>query len=173
METQTKRKGLINLMATVIESTASFTRPNDTTAYAANDLVANSTTAGSVTPMTFQIPTGSGRDIQIKGVKIQKSGTTATNGNFNLRLYASSPTCANGDNGAWSTSLSGYLGKLDAAIVEAFTDGCAVVNTLAEGADVHFRISTDHAIYGLLVADAAYTPAANEVFTVTLYCEAE
>jgi hypothetical protein len=40
---------------------ASFTRPNNTTAYASGQLVANSTTAGSVAPMAFVlgIPTGS------------------------------------------------------------------------------------------------------------------
>jgi hypothetical protein len=32
---------------------ARFTRPSDTTAYASGDLVANSTTAGSVVPMSF------------------------------------------------------------------------------------------------------------------------
>lgn len=147
-------------------ATASFTRPNDTTAYAINDLVANSTTAGSVTPMTFYVPQAiSG--CKVVAVKIQKSNTTATNGNFHVRLYQSSPTCANGDNGAWSTSLSGYLAKLDPAIVEAFTDGCAVVDSLSESADIHMVPMTG-LMYGLLVADAAYTPAAQEVFTVTL-----
>jgi hypothetical protein len=34
---------------------ASFTRPADTNAYAAGDLVANSVTAGSVIPMTFAV----------------------------------------------------------------------------------------------------------------------
>ncbi len=155
----------------ILRSTASFTRPNDTTAYAANDLVANSTTAGSVVPMPFVFPTGYGASLQIRSIRIQKSGTTATNGNFHVRLYASSPTCANGDNGAWSTNLSGYLGKSDPAIVEAFTDGCAVVDSLSELADLQVDLGTANVIYGLLVADAAYTPAAQEVFTVTLYAD--
>jgi hypothetical protein len=34
---------------------ATFTRPSDTTAYASGDLVANSTTAGSVTPLTLTL----------------------------------------------------------------------------------------------------------------------
>lgn len=150
---------------TIVTSTASFTRPNDTTAYASNDLIANSVTAGSVTPMSFSVPTGYGSAAKVIGVKIQKSGTTATNGNFHLRLYASSPTCANGDNGAWSTSLSGYLGKIDPAIVEAFTDGCTIVEGQSTATPL---ILSSSPIYGLLVADAAYTPAAQEVFTITL-----
>ena len=153
-------------------STATFTRPNDTTAYAANDLVANSATAGSVTPMSFPVPHGLGKGVVLRQIKVQKSGTTPTNGNFHLRLYASSPTCANGDNGAWSTTLSGYLGKAESVIVEAFTDGSATVDSMSEAADIHFVVSAGApVIYGLLVADAAYTPAALEVFTITLYFE--
>ena len=39
---------LANQLGDFINSSASFTRPGDTTAYASGDLVANSTTAGSV-----------------------------------------------------------------------------------------------------------------------------
>lgn len=155
----------------IVTSTASFTRPNDTTAYAANDLVANSTTAGSVVPMSFAIASGPGSSVWIRAIKIKKSGTTATNGNFHLRLYGVSPTCANGDNGAWSTTESSYLGKIDPAIVEAFTDACAGVDSLSELADIQLVLPGPGIIYGLLVADAAYTPAAQEVFTVTLICD--
>jgi hypothetical protein len=151
----------------IVSSTASFTRPNDTTAYASNDLVANSVTAGSVTPMSFVLPKGKGDGFKIVAAKVQKSGTTPTNANFHIRLYGSSPTVANGDNGAWSSNLSSYLAKIDVAIAEAFTDGCAIVDSLSESADIHF-VTTGNTIYGLLVADAAYTPAAQEVFTVTL-----
>lgn len=156
----------------IVTATATFTRPNDTTAYAANDLVANSTTAGSVVPMTFTFPTGVGRSAWLRALRIQKSGTTATNANFHVRLYSTSPTVANGDNGAWSTNqAASYNGKVDAAIAEAFTDGCVIVDSLSESADVHLALGGNGVIYGLLVADAAYTPAANEVFTVTLICE--
>lgn len=152
----------------ILTASASFTRPNDTTAYAANDLMANSTTAGSVVPMSFIFPAGG--TMWLRTVKVRKSGTTATNGNFHIRLYSASPTCANGDNGAWSTSgAATYLGKLDPAIVEAFTDGCAVVDSTSESADLQIDIGNGNTVYGLMVADAAYTPAANEVFTVTLY----
>ena len=37
----------------VYRSTASFIRPDNTTAYADNDLIANHATAGSVVPMKF------------------------------------------------------------------------------------------------------------------------
>lgn len=154
---------------TIITASASFTRPADTTAYAANDLVANSTTAGSVSPMTFRFPTGYGSNFHVEQAKVRKSGTTATNANFHIRLYSASPTVANGDNGAWSSDgAATYLGKLDPAIMEAFTDGSANVSAFAAASDLHFNAPTDGVIYGLLVADAAYTPASAEVFTVEL-----
>ncbi len=155
----------------MVTATASFTRPNDTTAYATNDLIANSTTAGSVTPMIFDFPIGFGGKLKINSVKVQKSGTTATNSNFHIRLYGSSPTVANGDNGAWSTNIAGYLGKIDPVILEAFTDGCTVFDGLGETTDVHFIGGATNTMYGLLVADAAYTPAAEEVFTITLFAD--
>ena len=56
---------------------ASFARPNDTTAYASGDLVANATSAGAVTPLAFALggnamPGGT----RITRVRLQKSGTT-------------------------------------------------------------------------------------------------
>lgn len=160
-------------MTNMFAVSASFTRPNDTTAYAANDLVANSTTAGSVVPMSFVIPKGNGNGIQIRAIKIHKTGATATNANFAVHLYASSPTVTNGDNGAWLSTHSGYLGKLEAAIMTAFSDDAAVVDSMSEAADLHFVLNSSSVVYGLMMADAAYTPEANEVFTVTIIGESQ
>ena len=61
----------------IITPTDSFTRPANTTQYAANDLVANSTTAGSVVPLSF--PTN---QIRLQGiirrVRLYKSAASAT-----------------------------------------------------------------------------------------------
>jgi hypothetical protein len=149
-----------------IVAASTFTRPADTTAYASGDLVANSTTAGSVTPMTFSVGRGGGAGGMIKRVRIVKSGTTATNAAFRLHLYTVSPTCANGDNGAWSTSgVAGYHGYMDVAASLAFTDGCCGLAASAIGTEINFTVAT---LYGLLEARAAYTPASGETFTVSL-----
>lgn len=149
--------------------TDSFTRPANTTAYAAGDLVANSATAGSVVPLDFYL-SGS-FSWHIVGVKIAKSGTTPTNANFKAHFYAASPTCANGDNGAWSTNqVANYLGYIAVTAMDAFTDGCAGVNHVGEAGYIHIdrEYTTDNTIYCLLEAEAAYTPASAEVFTVTI-----
>lgn len=146
---------------------ANFTRPNDTTAYASGDLVANSTTNTSVTAMSWTASRATGKGGMIRRVRIRKSGTGVTNAFFRLHLYNAAPsTITNGDNGAWSTSgVADYLGAFDVTVDRAFTDGAAGNGAPMIGAEINFTSDT---IYGLLEARGAYTPAAQEVFTVDL-----
>lgn len=152
---------------------ANFTRPADTTAYASADLVANSTTAGSVVPMSFttaaRTTAGSG---QVLGARLKKSTNTTANASFRLHLYKASPTCTNGDNGAWLTDQSGYIGSIDLDISgsngRVFSDPAAeVVAGPAVTLPIIFA-ATATTIYGLLEARGSYTPGNAEVFTVEL-----
>ena len=148
---------------------ASFTRPNDTTAYASGDLVANDITAGSVLPMQF--PLGGNAmpgSTRIARARLRKSGTTATNASFRVHLYGASPTVANGDNGAWSTDhAASWLGNIDVTAMLAFTDGCTGTGSAPAGSEMFLRLASG-SVFALIEAKAAYTPAANETFTVTL-----
>lgn len=149
-------------------ASANFTRPADATAYASGDLVANSTTAGSVTPLTLTCGRGSSGSAAtglIRRIKIHKTNTGVTNSNFRVHLYSASPTCTNGDNGAWlTTQAAGYLGAFDVTVDRAFSDGAAGVGVPVAGNDVAFTAQT---VYGLIEARGAYTPGNAEVFTVT------
>lgn len=148
---------------------ANFTRPADTTAYASGDLVANSTTAGSVTPMSFSDGARSSQAYGlIRKARLKKSdGTDVANASFRLHLYTSSPTCTNGDNGAWLTTHSGWLGAIDITTGTAFSDAAGGNGAPNFGSEMNFRIGGG-TIYGLLEARGAYSPASEEVFTVTL-----
>lgn len=156
----------------VAQPSANFSRPADATAYASGDLVANSTTAGSVTPLSWSTAAryagGSG---QVRRVRLRKSNTTTTNATFRLHLYTASPTCANGDNAAWSTNRSGYLGSIDLDMAggngRVFTDAAEVIGVPAVGSEINF-VATATTVYGLLEARAAYTPASGETFTCEL-----
>ena len=140
-------------------TSASFTRPNDTTAYADEDLVANSTTAGSVSPMAFNVGAGA----LVRRVRLLKSVATATNANFTLYLFASSPTVANGDNGAISPIAAGLFATVALDMTGSIgTDDCIIFNNLT------VPLLCTGTVYGLLKAEAAYTPGALEVFTVAL-----
>lgn len=145
---------------------ATFTRPADTTAYASGDLVANSTTAGNVVPMTFPL-SDIGRGGMIRRCRIRKSGTSVTSSSFRLHLYTTaSITCANGDNGAWSTNQAiNYVGAFDVTVDRAFTDGASGNGIPVTGYEINFGLNN---YYGLLEARGTYTPASAEVFTVEL-----
>lgn len=142
----------------------SFSRPADTTQYGAGDLVANNTTAGSVAPLTFSVGRGG---IRVKGAHITKTDETdLTAADFSLHLFGTSPTVANGDNGAISYDYSDKFGDIDFATMVAATD---VAWSISTGLDLNFY--TTGYLYGLIEADGTYTPASAEVFDVTLVFE--
>lgn len=150
-----------------------MTRPADTTAYAAGDLVANSTTAGSVTPLTFKTSRVAGA-ATISRVRIYKTSTTSTNANFTLHLFNVLPVPANGDNGALVTStVAGMIGSVDCDMStgsQAGTVGLFASFAVTNGITFDLNVADpgERRIYGLLEAAAAYAPASAEAFTVTL-----
>jgi hypothetical protein len=150
--------------------TASFARPGNTSAYATGNLVANSTIAAAVVPLAFSVSGNSmPGEFRLTRIRLFKSGTSNTNAQFRLHLYAALPVAANGDGGAWSTNqAANYLGSIDVTSMKSFTDGCCDVGDDAAGAEHLIRLPAGIAFYGLLEARAAYTPVAGEVFTVTL-----
>lgn len=152
----------------IIRIASSFTRPADITAYASGDLVANSTTAGSVTPLSFDL-SSCGRNIMLKRIKLHHSSTSITNTSFRAHFFQASPTVANGDNAAFSSNkVADYMGSYDVTMSQAFTDGAAGfgVETSGFGDESHFNLYSN-TVYALLEARAAYTPTSAEVFTLT------
>lgn len=150
-------------------SSDSFNRPADTNDYADNDLVANSTTAGQVTPLEFSVTPGNGRGFEIIGATLQKSGAGVTGATFELYLFAQEPTTAVGDNAAFtpaSFTTSGFIGVVAFPAMTAFSDDARAVK-YSESLPVY--LSADSTIYGLLVTAAAYTDeASEETFTATI-----
>jgi hypothetical protein len=142
-----------------------FTRPADTTAYAVGDLVANSTTAGSVTPLQFTCARVAAGSFSIRKWRAKKSTTSVTNASFRLHLYSASPTPSNGDNAAWLTSgAATYLGALDVTFDRSFTDGATGVGLPVNGSEITVSLASGQVIYGLMEARGAYTPGNAETF---------
>lgn len=147
---------------------STLTRPADTTAYAIGDLIANSTTAGSVVPITLsgmsRVNTGQGR---IERVRLSSS-STAVGMTIRVHLYnTSSITVSNGDNGAWLTSNSNYIGAFDVTIDRAFTDGASGSGIPLTGGSITFQAGAGiTTLYALLEARSAFTPTSGCVFTL-------
>lgn len=169
-------------MTIILTSEATFTRPNDTTAYAANDQVNNNTAAASVAPLSWTdaIPLTGGvvPPFRFVGARIRKSGTGVTNPSFRLHLYSATPTIATaGDNSTFAnvTGRTVWLATLSATILTPHADGGIIHAVPAEnGAYPIWQPGGETArytVYGMLEAAAAYTPAAQEVFGVKLLVE--
>ena len=152
----------------LINASATVTRPANTTAYASGDLVANSATAGSVTPLSWTASREAGVPFRIQRVRMKMSDAVLTNASFRLHLYGSAPTVTNGDNGAWVSIDADYLGSIDITVDKAFSVGSAGVAVPTSGVPLGVVLASGTTLYGLLEARAVYTPTSAEVFTVVL-----
>jgi hypothetical protein len=156
----------------LVPASASFTRPADTTQYAAGDLVANSTTAGSVTPLSFALSNNAGGTVKVRRVRIGKTDTDLTGASFRAHFYTASPVAANGDNGAYATTQhAAYLGSVDVVVGLSLTTDDVGWGAATIGAEPAARVDASATLYALLEARGTYTPASAEVFTVTIEAE--
>ena len=159
------------LKPVVTQTSASFTRPSNTTAYTSGDLVANNTSAGSVAAMQFTVAVGNGRAMKIVSVKLETTNTDAGDASFRLHLYAADPTVTNGDNGVWLTTESTTLGFVDLDTCIAYSDAIATVTPFDDTQNFYWRLASGTILYGLLEARGAYTPISAEVLEVTMNIE--
>ncbi len=156
--------------------TGTLTRPADTLVYAVGDLVANSTAAGSVLPIALlaaRINAGTGliRRVRLSTTHLALAGTEV----FRVHLFRNDPTAsagvANGDNGAFSVNglAAIHFGHADVTLDRVFRDGSKGVAVPMVGSDMLFDAAAgSRAIYALIEARSAYTPASAETFTVAL-----
>lgn len=151
-----------------------FKRPADTTQYAVADLVADSTTAALVNPIVFLVPKPR---FHIVGAGLFKSGTSVTSASFRMHFYTQNPNSkpgiiANGDNAAWSTTLSGYVGAVDLNVDAAFSDGAfgrggpRVANSIPVNIPISdANATTGSRFWALIEVRDTYTPASAEQIT--------
>jgi hypothetical protein len=151
----------------------SFARPNDATPYAANDLIANSTTAGQVVPMQFNLEKISNRG-KIVAVRLFTDNEVVVNANFNLHLFRELPVPGVGDNAPFAVgSARPHLGAVACDMTAgSFVTATDKAKRFALTVPIVFEAPFEQrVIYGLLQAAAIYTPAALEVFEATLEIE--
>jgi hypothetical protein len=128
-------------------------------------------TAGSVVPMTFAVTRASGGTGAIVRARLKKTTTGVTNAAFRVHLHKNAPTYSNGDNGAWLTTESLYLGSFDITMDRVFSDGAKGIGipVTGNGQPILFDAATgSQNIYAEIEARGAYTPGNAEVFTLTL-----
>lgn len=153
-------------------SSASKTRPNDTNAYAALDVVCESASAGTVWTFSNIGPTGGGKVIiDQMTLEIDVSAIPSGMGAFRLHLYSTSPTAIN-DNAAFdlpSGDRAKYLG-----FIETPTPYDLGATLWSATEDLAFPVRKQVAlasstIYAMLQTVGAFTPTASAVKTITLH----
>ena len=158
-----------------------FTRPNDTTQYAAGDLVANNTAAASVTNRLFVFNRCRG-PIRIRKWLFQKTDNDTTAASFLLMLFSAAPTyTTGGDNSAITTVLQAtagsYLGTMSVTVSSgdttmAFGQGVPVVGDYITW-NPEWDGTETATLYGVCVANGTYTPTAQGVYVFQLEGEIE
>lgn len=147
--------------------TASFTRPADTTQYAAEDAV----NGGGILTFSPSVDVTDGQSLIVKSARLVTDNTATTNASFRLNLIDTDQTVV-ADN-AQQTLLWANRDKRVGYVDLSLSTGGTGSNC-AEGfaADVNIPIKTAATdIYGYLVAKAAYTPASAQNFYIELVCQ--
>jgi hypothetical protein len=147
---------------------ATMTRPNDTTAYTANDAVANSTTAGSVTPFSFTMSDVNDDLVTIERLRLITTDTGAAGKALRMWLFRASPTVGSGDNAAFSNPRATFIGSLSGTM-RTFSDGSGGIFVPDEGSRI-ITLPTSGAktVFGLLQVLEALTPVAQSTWIATM-----
>jgi hypothetical protein len=151
------------------KSQPTVTRPANQTPYQGGDVV------GGV--ITFpDMASTIGRDIFITSADLRIDVSAVPSGmtSFTLHLYKKTPPSALADNAVWkgdAADKAHYLGKLDLGSPALAGTGGAWLFTQADGNNKQLRLASDEtSLYGYLVTNGGFTPAANsEVYVPTLY----
>ncbi|MEN9317319.1 MAG: hypothetical protein RIS35_3712 [Pseudomonadota bacterium] len=158
----------VDSFAEVLTS-STMTRPDNTTAYAIGDLVANNATAGSVVALEWADASRESRVVRIERVRVRKSNTATAGASFRVHFYAAPPgTPTNGDNGEFVTPIANWAGSADVVVDRAGTDGAIGAGVSLTGTPITVKVGSNKKLYALIEARAAYTPAALETFTIQL-----
>lgn len=152
----------------VVITAPTMVRPADTIQYSTGDLVANSTTAGSVVPLEFDVGGGSGMVRKIR-IRTNRTSGGTTNAVFRVFLFRTAPTVAGGDNAAFNpANAANFIDAMDVVLNEQFSDGAANSSNGAAGEINYSLPSGSTKLFGLVRAGAGYTPASAEQISVAI-----
>lgn len=146
-------------------ASVSVTRPNDTIAYTAGDVVGAAAAA-----LTFPTMGPSAKEIIITSAALEVDVTSVPSGmtSFRLYLYNATPPSALADNAPWDLPAgdrASYIGYVDLG------SPIDLGSTLyVQGSGMNFQTKlAGTSLFGYLVTNGAYTPTALAVKIVTLH----
>jgi len=158
----------VSVKSQAYSAAVTLTRTNDTNAYTANDVIGAAT--GSTAALTFASMGPSGKEIVITSAALEIDITAVVSGmtSFRLYLYNVTPPSALGDNAAFdlpSGDRASYLGYVDLGTP---VDLGSTLYVESNGIQKQVKLSGT-SLFGYLVTNGAWTPAASTVFVITLH----
>lgn len=151
-------------------SSAAFTRPADTNAYAANDVVGQAT--GATAALQFAgLGPAAGGEVLITRAQLEIDVAAVPSGmtGFRLYLYGATPPSALGDNAAWdlpSGDRAAFLGYVDLGTP---VDLGSTLYVDTAGVNTQLSVPSGGAVFGTLVTNGGYTPGSADGFRITLH----
>lgn len=150
---------------------ASITRTNDTSAYAANDVIGAAT--GSTAAVQFVNSGPAQGEVMITTVQLEIDRNAVISGetSYRLYLYSVTPPSALGDNAAFdlpSGDRASFLGYIDLG-TPVDIGSTLYVESLQVNKQITMPGNSAGVLYGYLVTIGAYTPAASTVHKITLH----
>jgi hypothetical protein len=152
----------------ITNPTSTLTRPANTTAYAANQLIGSSTTAGSVVVPSFAIATTAGGAI-VPRLRLQTNVTTGWQGiSIQVDLWTAAPTFTNGDGGAYApaTGSAGALGSYIIPLTQ-MGDGAVGAGPLSGANQLSMKLTSGTAVFWTAKILGAATPISGQTFNLT------
>lgn len=146
-------------------SSPTVTRPADTTAYTAGDVVGGVITFTGATP-------GNGEGVFVNFASLLWNLAAVPSGmtSFRLHLYSSTPPSAIADNAAWdlqSGDRSAYLGFIDLG-TPADVGASVYVQTSGPNLTMQQVFASSTSLFGYMVTAGGYTPGASDSFVPTI-----
>ncbi len=147
----------------------SLTRTNDTSVYAANDVIGAAT--GSTAALEFRGMGPSGARIMITSTQLEIDATAVISGetSYLLHLYNITPPSALGDNAAWDLPAgdrASYLGFIALGTIADLGSTLYVEQNIV---NKQTALGPGQSLFAYLVTIGTYTPTASRVHKITLH----
>jgi hypothetical protein len=146
------------------KSKPTITRPANTTAYAAGDVVGGAFEFPTIGPFSGDVL------ITTASLRIDVAAIPSGMTSFTLHLYDVTPPSAILDNAAWdlpSGDRANYLGKID---LGSPADLGSTLRVQVDQVNTQLRLRGGYSVWAYLVTNGGFTPAGNsEVYVPTLH----
>ena len=160
--------GNFKVAGNMSSASATLTRPSDTTAYAAKDVVTDSTSSPTVLEFSDIANVVGGSGYIVKAILLTNQSTNTSR--FRLHLYHTAPTAIN-DNSPftllWANRVN-RIGYLDFVACSTEGTGSDMAQSQSDTVRLPFITSATKHLYGLLESLDAFTPASAQLFYIVL-----